>query len=139
MKKDKEPWQIAAARFCVNKSETGFTTEELGKYVRSIYKELSEAHLNQFFEEEIFLPTGRKFSRTHKAGYWIPPLELVSKITDYDELREARKNSKEAKRLAITAIIISILVGTIQLWWIQEVRIVNDILKTQEALKTNGS
>jgi len=42
--------------------------------------------MEYFFEEEIFSPPGRKFSRNDVAGVWVPPLDLVSKVTDYDEL-----------------------------------------------------
>lgn len=101
----KEPWQIAAARYCVANSERGFVKIDLEKYMKSQYT-VSEAHLNQFFDEEIISPTGRQHSRNPR-GNWIPPLDLVSKITDYDELREARKNAKQAFWLSIIAIIIS--------------------------------
>ncbi len=101
----KEPWQIAAARFCVNNSEKGFDKNRLEEYVKSRYG-VSEAHLNQFWEEEIYAPAGRQYSRNPR-GNWIPPLDLVSKVTDYDELREARKNARQAFWLAVVAIIIS--------------------------------
>ena len=101
----KEPWQIVAARYCVDNSEKGFDQEGLKKYIKSLYN-VSDAHVNQFWEEEIYLPTGRKYSRNARVN-WIPPLDLVSKVTDYDELREARKNAKQAFWLAIIAIIIS--------------------------------
>ncbi len=103
---EKEPWQITAARYCVENSERSFTKQELEKYIKSLYN-VNDWQLNQFFEEEIYLPTGRKFTRTHNQQNWIPPLELVSKITDYDELKEARKNARQAFWLAIIAIIIS--------------------------------
>lgn len=106
MKEHKEPWQIAAARYCVENSEKGFEEKDLKKYVQSLYS-VSDGHINQFLEEEIHFPLGSKFSRNARAGYWIPPLELVSKVTDYDELKEARKNSKNALWLSIIAIIIS--------------------------------
>lgn len=52
-------------------------------------------------------PQGRQYSRNDVNGMWIPPLDLVSKVTDYDELKEARKNAKSAFRLSIIAIVIS--------------------------------
>ena len=107
-KQQKEPWQIAAARYCVENSEKGFTSEDLKKQIQSGYS-VSDAHINQFHEEELSLPTGRKFSRNQRGGYWMPPLDMVSKVTDYDELKEARKNAKNAFILSITAIIISSL------------------------------
>lgn len=106
MSKTKEPWQIAAARFCVENSEKGFATEQLKTFISSNYA-VSEGHISQFIEEELQFPLGSTHSRTGRAGYWIPPLELVSKVTDYDELKEARRNSKNAFRLSIVAIIIS--------------------------------
>ena len=101
----KEPWQIAAARYCVENSEKGFNEVDLKRYIQSRY-EVSEAHLEQFISEEIHQPPGMRFSRNPR-GTWIPPLDLVSKVTDYDELREARRNARQAFWLAIIAIIIS--------------------------------
>lgn len=109
-KEEKEPWQIAAARFCVDNAEKGFTQESLNAYIKSHYL-VNERHLEQFHQEEIHKPAGREHSRdflkTGEGGLWIPPLDLVSKITDYDELKEARKNAKQAFQLSIIAIIIS--------------------------------
>jgi len=105
-KKQKEPWQIAAARYCVENSEKGFAFEDLKKYIQSIYS-VNEGHIYQFFEEELQWPAGRKFSRNERGGSWIPPLDLVSKVTDYDELKEARKNAKHAFWFSIIAIIVS--------------------------------
>lgn len=103
---EKEPWQIVAARYCVNNSEKGFVIEDLEKHVQSIYS-VNKDYIRQFFEEELQSPAGRNFSRNARNGYWIPPLDLVSKITDYDELKEARKNARQAFWLSIIAIIIS--------------------------------
>ena len=100
-----EPWQIAAARFCVDNSEKGFNLPDLERYIKSKFS-VSEAHIRQFWDEEICEPAGRKYSRTAR-GTFIPPLDLVSKVTDYDELREARRNAKHAFWLSIIAIIIS--------------------------------
>ena len=108
---EKEPWQIVAARFCVQNSEKGFDTEALKKYIQSVYS-VSDGHVNQFVEEELQMPPGNKFSRSSRGSLWIPPLELVSKVTDYDELKEARKNAKNAFLLSMIAIIIS----AITLW-----------------------
>jgi len=111
----KDPWQIAAARYCVAHAEKAFTVEELKKYIKSLY-EVDDRFIEQFYSEEIFKPAGREHSRgflTKKDGkggninFWVPPLDLVSKITDYDELKEARKNAKQAFWLSIIAIIIS--------------------------------
>ena len=104
-KNKKEPWQIVAARYCVINSEKGFHEVDLKGYIQSRY-EVSEAHLGQFFNEEICQPPGMRFSRNPR-GTWIPPLDLVSKVTDYDELKEARKNARQAFWLSIIAIIIS--------------------------------
>ncbi len=104
--KRKEPWQIVAARYCVEHSEKGFEEKDLKSYVQSLYS-VSDGHVSQFIEEELHFPLGSKFSRSGRGGYWIPPLELVSKVTDYDELKEARKNSKNAFWLSIIAIVIS--------------------------------
>ncbi|MEW6617635.1 MAG: hypothetical protein AB1333_04445 [Patescibacteria group bacterium] len=107
---EKEPWQIAAARYCVNNSENGFTQEELRNYIKSSYK-VRDSHIGQFFREEISQPAGREHSRNFlndgTINLWIPPLDLVSKVTDYDELKEARKNARQAFWLSLIAIVIS--------------------------------
>jgi len=115
MKKYKEPWQVAAARYCVENSEKGFIFSDLVKYIKSKYTDVSEPHIHQFIEEEIQAPSGRRFSRDNRGGSWIAPLDLVSKITDYDELKEARKSSKYAMAIAIGSLLIATLVGTAQI------------------------
>ena len=105
---EKEPWQIAASRYFVENSEEGFTNDGYRKFVKSRYN-VSEQHLTQFFNESILNPSGRQHQRRDFGGGWIPPLEMVSTITDYDELVEARKNARQAFRLSIIAIIISVV------------------------------
>ena len=112
--KQKEPWQIAAARYCVENSEKGFIYEDLKRHIQSIYS-VSDGHFSQFFEEEIQSPGGRQYSRTGRQGRWIPPLDLVSKVTDYEELKEARESSRKAMRVATGSLIIAILVGVAQI------------------------
>lgn len=107
-KDNKDPWQISAAKFCVDNSETGFSQDDLRKFIKKNYS-VSDGHIEQFIEEELNFPLGSKFSRNGRNGLWIPTLELVSKITDYEELREARKNSKNAFWLSIIAIMISLI------------------------------
>jgi hypothetical protein len=130
--KNKEPWQIVAARFFVENSEQGFAEEEYKDYVLKNYQ-ISERHLHQFFIEEVKMPAGRDYHTAKRDGDggWIPPLDLVSTVTDYDELKEARKNSKNAFWLAIIAIVISIAVGAIQIFMVQEVIVKNQSLKTE--------
>lgn len=106
-----EPWQIIASRFCVESSEEGFTLEELKDFIHHKYN-VRDVHIQQFFLEEIQHPSGRQYPRTadtaHPEWRWIAPLELVSKITDYEELKEARKNSKNAFWLSISSILIAL-------------------------------
>lgn len=105
--KKREPWQIAAGRYFVENSERGFSHDEYKKFVLSSYS-VSERHISQFWEEMIQNPAGRQYPRNgDSTGKWIPPLELVSTITDYDELVEARKNAKQAFWLAVVAILVS--------------------------------
>lgn len=113
MKGNKESWQIAAARYCVENSEKGFALDDLKKYIQSVYS-VSDGHVSQFIEEELQMPPGNKFSRSAR-GSWIPPLELVSKVTDYDELKEARESSRKAIYVAIGSLIIATLVGIAQI------------------------
>jgi len=105
-KQHKEPWQIAAARFCVEQSEIGFTLQEIEDHVKNSYK-VNNKHIEHFFIEEIQKPSGREFNRIDVSGNWAPPLDLVAKVTDYDELKEARKNAKNAFWLSMIAILIS--------------------------------
>ena len=114
IKSQKEPWQIAAARYCVENSEKGFAQEDLKEYIQSIYS-ISDSHFSQFIEEELQMPSGRQYNRTHRQGYWIPPLDLVSKVTDYEELKEARESSKRAMYVAGGSLIIAIIVGIAQI------------------------
>jgi len=104
----KEPWQIAAARYCVEHSEQGFEFKDLKEYINVRYK-VSERHLEFFIQEEIQHPTGRQHNRQGDSGHWVPPLSLVSMVTDYDELKEARKNARQAFWLSFIAIIISLI------------------------------
>lgn len=108
-KNKKEPWQIAVARYCVENSENGFSLEDLRGYIQKNYPSVHEGHISQFLEEEIQSPSGRRYNRMARGDRWIPTLDLVSKVTDYEELKEARKNSKNAFWLSIIAIIISSL------------------------------
>jgi len=114
MRNNKEPWQIAAARYCVINSERGFDTQDLIRYIKSLYS-VSDGHLSQFIEEELQSPSGRQHSRMVRGGLWIPPLELVSKVTDYDELREARESSKKAMYIAIASLVLASIVGLAQI------------------------
>lgn len=108
MSPKKEPWQIAAARFCVEHSEKGFEFKELKDFINANYK-VRDRHLEFFVQEEIQHPTGRQFNRQGDNGNWVPPLSLVSMVTDYDELKEARKNARQAFWLSLIAIIISFI------------------------------
>jgi hypothetical protein len=116
-KTEKEPWQIAAARYCVTHSE-GFTKEGLVKHIEASYK-INALYIEQFYNEEIYKPAGREHTRTwipgSGGGIWTPPLDLVSKITSYDELQEARESSREAMRIATGSFVVAILVGIIQI------------------------
>ena len=110
----REPWQIAATRFCVENSEKGFELEDLKNYIQSNYS-VSNGHIAQFIEEGLQDPTGRKYSRNAREGFWMPPLDLVSKVTDYEELKEARESSKRAMYIAIGSLIIATMVGIAQI------------------------
>ncbi len=102
----KEPWQIAAARWCVEHSKS-FIRGELEEYITSKYIGVHKRHVEFFFQQEIQQPSGRNHNRDAVEGTFTPPLDLVSKVIDHDELREARKNAWSAQRLAIISIIIS--------------------------------
>lgn len=114
-RKTREPWQIAAARYCVDNSEKGFEFGDLKQFIKENYA-VSDRHLEFFVQEEIQQPTGRQFSRQGDGGRWVPPLDLVSKINDYDELREARKNSKQAFWFSSVSVAISLIAMLITLF-----------------------
>ncbi len=104
---EKDPWQIAAARFCVAHKE--FTYEELRNYLLGEPYNLPDQVVRIFFTENIQHTAGRQHSREFRNdGLWSAPIEMVSMIADHDELREARINAKEAKELAIIAIAVSV-------------------------------
>jgi predicted alpha/beta hydrolase family esterase len=105
-----EPWHITAARYCIDNADRGFSATDLSRYIKEHFPHLHKEHINAFFLEEIMSPAGRKHSR-YKQGLlrYSPPLDLVSKVVEFDELKEARKNAVEARWLSIVAIIISLL------------------------------
>jgi hypothetical protein len=132
---NKEPWQIVAARFFVENSEKGFSEAEYKEYVLKTYQ-IPERHLHQFFIETIQLPAGRDYTTMKRDGVdgWIPPMELVSVVTDYDELKEARKNSKNAFVLSLMAIILSVVsicIGVAQLFMVQDVIVKNESINAK--------
>jgi hypothetical protein len=125
LKHKKEPWHIAAARYCFH-DDKGFTLEELTSFIKETYPKVSKSAVRRFFEDEIKNPAGFKNGRQHIEGgvktkspdsnqkwintnRWSAPLDLVSKVTDYDELKEARKNAKQARNFSLGAIAIAIL------------------------------
>lgn len=78
------------------------------EFINSRYN-VSQCHLEFFIQEEIQNPTGRRGNRQGDGSHWVPPLSLVSMVTDYDELKEARKNARQAFWLSIIAIIVSLV------------------------------
>lgn len=103
-----EPWQIVAARFCVERNE--FTLKELQDFLRGLPYMIPEDHIRNFFIENIQHPSGRQFNRDPRKlpdvneTFWTAPSELVSMITDYDELKEARKNARNAWWFSLLAL-----------------------------------
>jgi hypothetical protein len=118
--KRRDPWQIAAARYCVENSEKGFTVSELKAFLGSRYN-IDAFQINEFFEEEIRQPSGRQFSRIGRtnnqgSGVWTPPISLLTSLTEYDSLEEARRSSRNALRIAIGSLLVSAIVGIAQIW-----------------------
>ena len=119
MKDNKEPWQIAAARFCVRRKE--FTLKELETYLENSPYNIPHDNVRNYFIENIQNPPGRQFNREFrrsvegKGGLWTVPSELVSMVTDYDELREARESSRKAIYIAIGSLAVAIVVGIAQI------------------------
>ena len=119
MRDKKEPWQITAARFCVERKE--FTLKELEIFLESNPHNIHHSHVRNFFIENIQNPPGRQFNREFRksaegdGGLWTASSELVSMVTDYDELREARESSKRAMYIAIGSLVIATIVGIAQI------------------------
>lgn len=116
--RQKEPWQIAAARFCVERNE--FSLKELEIFLKGVPYDIPHEHVRNFFVENIQNPPGRQFNREFRKVsegnvFWTAPSELVSMVTDYDELREARESSKRAMWVAIGSLIIATIVGIAQI------------------------
>lgn len=108
-----EPWQIAAARYIVG-CEHGSTMSNLKAKLIELGYELHDIQVSAFWGEEVISPAGRKFSRSKvnppgedSEHIYQAPLDLVQKITDYDELKEARINAKNAFWLSVITIIIA--------------------------------
>src|SRR5262245_3115625 len=118
MHSDSEPWQIAAARFCVERSE--FTLKELETFLEEAPHKIPHEHVRNFFIENIQNPAGRQFNREFRksvegqGGFWTAPPDLVSMITDYDELRHARLSAKSAWRWAVAAFVVSSIAAVFQ-------------------------
>ena len=118
LKREKEPWQIVAARFCVERKE--FTLQQLQEFLKKPPHNIHEHHIRNFFTENIQHPAGRQFSREFRKEsegvvYHTAPTELVSMITDFDELREARNNAANAWTMALWALIVGIVAAFFQL------------------------
>lgn len=118
MKSNSEPWQIAAARFCVERNE--FTLKELETFLKEEPYNIPHEHVRNFFIENIQNPPGRQFNREFRkvsdgVVFWTAPSELVSMVTDYDELKEARESSKKAMRIATASLFLATLVGIAQI------------------------
>lgn len=117
-KKNKEPWQIAAARFCVERKE--FSLKDLETFLEGQPYNIDHPHVRNFFIENIQNPPGRQFNRDFRKEsggnvFWTAPSELVSMVTDYDELKEARESSRKAMYIAIGSLVLATLVGIVQI------------------------
>jgi hypothetical protein len=85
----------------------------------------------EFFAREVEVGGGVYFCRINpaRAGAehrYMLSLEGQSRLGEHDELIFARQASQEAKRLAWIAIAISLIVGGVQIFWTQDVRVVGN-------------
>jgi hypothetical protein len=114
----KEPWQIAAARFCVERDDTEFTRAELEQFLRENGYQIHTWHIHRFFQDQVKLPAGMQWNREPRGEngteFWTAPLELVSTIVDYDELKQARESSISAWKMAAAALIVSAIAAVFQ-------------------------
>lgn len=113
-KNDKEPWLIAAARFCVENSEYGFSHEGLKRHLNELDYKVNDAQVDQFFLEQIRIVPGTNIPRGNHAAdgnenLYFAPYELVQKIDDHDELIFARKTAENASKASICSIVIAIV------------------------------
>lgn len=102
--REQEPWQIGAARFCTEK-QTGFTQRELFDYLDGL--NVPKSAQRSFFTDSISSPMGSKYGRQDDGGVWTAPVELVSMVIDYDELKEARRNARHAWYFSLAAVVIT--------------------------------
>ena len=102
---ENEPWQIAAARFCVDKVE--FSLHDLELFLEEKYQ-VPQTHIRDFFTNKIQQPSGHQFNRQHivRDGLWYytAPLELASTIVDFDEIKLARENAQSAWKISMWAL-----------------------------------
>ncbi len=129
MKNNNEPWQIKAARFCVEKSQTGFTANELRDFIQN---ECGVSHDNQFvrFYDNEIAQHMTEFAVRDGESLFQPTLEMVQRVMEYDELQLARRTSESADRNSKIAIGIALLTlaisALVELGWL-------NFLSTQEA------
>ncbi len=96
---------IAVVRHCVGKDE--FTIEELVEVFSKAPHNVPEADILRV-GEEVVQNYGRRSGRGgNKDKLFSASMEMVSMITDYEELKEARKNAHSAWRFSIAALIVS--------------------------------
>jgi len=104
---EEEPWQIKAARFCTE-HQNGFSQQELFEHLETMGA--PKKAQSQFFSDTISHPVGSKYGRSPDGDHlWHAPIEVVSMVIDYDELKDARRNAKNAFWLSLIAIIISLI------------------------------
>ncbi len=110
------------------KQTQGFTQPELSKAF-NIQGELGQWVTRTFYTGNPPL-IGHLMSKDGKDFYALTSSGLSTAI-DYIELREARRSSKIATWTAIAAILISIAVGAWQIITTQDVRVTNEMIKTE--------
>lgn len=119
MKVGKDPWQIAASRFCVEQGDKEFTYTEVKDFLRKEGYKIHDYQVQIFLDDEIGHPPGMQFGRNarieNNISFWTAPLNLVSTINDYDELRLARDNARSAWRWAAAAFFVSSIGAVFQI------------------------
>jgi len=144
MKKTNESLYIKVLLWIYEKGSSGFTKDELREAFEVSDQEWSWVRwtfLNGLSgDSPLAWHIGAEFTggdQTNHEKFYITPAGS-STVLDYLELSEARKSSKEARWWAIIAVFISILVGLVQIYGTQGVKVSNFPNTQQIELKSGN-
>lgn len=106
-------------------SESSFQEKYLEMYLENVYNNKKRTQIPN--KETIFLYTGhRDIPYKDDKGKYIVNLESTFKYLDYLELKEARKNAKQAFWISIGAIILSLVSIGVAVFYTQTIQLDTD-------------